>query len=142
MCIRGYIDVLLRHRWIVAACFLAALATAVGASLWMPPVYQASTTVTADKVPPVVLLDRPGEFSIFADQAAAQAPNVSTLAELIRSDAVRAGASAMLATTVGADAEHVLDSGMDVRPIRNTDLVRIRSEERRVGKEVRRRLSW
>src|SRR5437870_3921058 len=128
MCIRGYIDVLLRHRWIVAACFLAALATAVGASLWMPPVYQASTTVTADKVPPVVLLDRPGEFSIFADQAAAQAPNVSTLAELIRSDAVRAGASAMLATTVGADADHALDSGMDVRPIRNTDLVRISVE--------------
>jgi len=128
MSMRGYIDVLLRHRWIVAACFLAALATAVGASLWMPPVYQASTTVTADKVPPVVLLDRPGEFSIFADQAAAQAPNVSTLAELIRSDAVRAGASAMLATTVGADAEHVLDSGMDVRPIRNTDLVRISVE--------------
>ena len=119
---------LLRHRWIVAACFLAALATAVGASLWMPPVYQASTTVTADKVPPVVLLDRPGEFSIFADQAAAQAPNVSTLAELIRSDAVRAGAAALLATTVGADAEHVLDSGMDVRPIRNTDLVRISVE--------------
>src|SRR5436309_3435145 len=128
MSMRGYIDVLLRHRWIVAACFLAALATAVGASLWMPPVYQASTTVTADKVPPVVLLDRPGEFSIFADQAAAQAPNVSTLAELIRSDAVRAGAAALLATTVGADAEHVLDSGMDVRPIRNTDLVRISVE--------------
>src|SRR5438552_7413166 len=125
MSMRGFIDVLLRAGWIVAACFLAALATAVGASLWMPPVYQASTTVTADKVPPVVLLDRPGEFSIFADQAAAQAPNVSTLAELIRSDAVRAGAAALLATTVGADAEHVLDSGMDVRPIRNTDLVRL-----------------
>src|SRR5438552_16586651 len=119
MSIRGYIDVLLRHRWIVAACFLAALATAVGASLWMPPVYQASTTVTADKVPPVVLLDRPGEFSIFADQAAAEAPNVSTLAELIRSDAVRAGAAALLASTGRAGREHVLDSSRGLPQLRS-----------------------
>src|SRR5207302_1281088 len=77
--LRDALDVLHRRRRIVAGAFLAALAVAVAVSLIMPPIYRASTTITTDKTPAVVLLNQPGAFNLFADQGAGQAPDVPTL---------------------------------------------------------------
>src|SRR5690349_20140340 len=68
--LRDYLDVLQRRWRIVLGAFVAALAAAVVVSLLMSPIYRASATVTTDKTPPVVLLDRPGEVSFSGDQTA------------------------------------------------------------------------
>src|SRR5437016_11059008 len=126
--LRDALDVLHRRRRIVAGAFLAALAVAVAVSLIMPPIYRASTTITTDKTPSVVLLNQPGEFNFSADQGAGQAPDVPTLAELIRSDAVREGATARLATAVGGGVAKAALAALSVQPVRQTELVRISIE--------------
>lgn len=127
--LREYLDVLHRRRWIIAAAFLVTLGTAVGLSLSMPYVYRASTTVTTDKSPPVVLMEAPGKFSLFADQAAAQAPDVFTLAELVKSETVREGAAARLEPLLGREAARkLLEKGLSVQQVRNTEIVRINVE--------------
>jgi capsular exopolysaccharide synthesis family protein len=126
--LRDYLDIVGRRWRIVAGTFLAALGVAVAISLMMPPIYRASTTVTTDKTPPMVLLDKPGEFSVSADQGAGQAPDVLTLVELIKSDAVRDGAAFRLAPTVSSDMAGAALNGLTVQQVRQTELVRINIE--------------
>ena len=126
--LRDYLDVLRRRRRIIIVAFVAALAVAVAVSLIMPPIYRASTTVTTDKTPPVVLLDRPGDVSLTADQGAGQAPDVFTLAELIKSDAVREGAVDRLGSVVSSGVARASLGALTVQQVRQTDLVRISIE--------------
>ena len=126
--LRDALDVLHRRRRIVAGAFLAALAVAVAVSLIMPPIYRASTTITTDKTPAVVLLNQPGEFNLSADQGAGQAPDVPTLVELVKSDAVREGAASRLAPAVGGGVAKAALDALSVQPVRGTDLVRISIE--------------
>src|SRR5688572_7965110 len=119
----------IRRRWLMIVLpFALLVGGAVGLSMGTPPAFSASTTVTVDKSPPVILLDRAGEVSMFAEQAPTQAPNVSTLAELIKSDIVRDGAVARLAPSLGERGAHQALGGLTVQTIRDTELVRISIE--------------
>jgi capsular exopolysaccharide synthesis family protein len=118
-----------RRRWaMIVLPFCLTVGGAVGLSIATPPAYRATSTVTVDKSPPVILLDRAGEVSMFADQAPTQAPNVATLAELIKSDLVRDGAVLRLAPTLGEDGAQDAVGGLTVQTIRDTELVRISVE--------------
>ncbi len=126
--LRDFLDVV-RRRWgIIVVPFLVMVGGALGLSLATPPVYRASTTVTIDKSPPVILIDRAGEVSLFADQPATQAPDVNTLAELIRSDVVGDGAVARLMPALGEEGARAALAGLGVQVIRDTELVRIAVE--------------
>jgi len=127
--LRDYLDVLRRRRWSIIAAFLLTLCFAVGFSLSMHPVYRATTTVTTDKTPPMLLLNKTGDFSLFADQAAAQAPNVFTLVELIRSQSVKDGAIARLTPAIGKDAAEDALKRPKTQQVRNTEIVRINVDD-------------
>jgi capsular exopolysaccharide synthesis family protein len=118
-----------RRRWaMIVLPFCLTVGGAVGLSIATPPAYRATSTVTVDRSPPVILLDRAGEVSLFADQAPTQAPNVATLAELIKSDLVRDGAVLRLAPTLGDSGAQDAVSRLSVQTIRDTELVRISVE--------------
>ncbi len=126
--LRDFLDVV-RRRWrIIVVPFLVVLGGALGLSLATPPVYRASTTVTIDKSPPVILVDRAGEASLFADQPPTQAPDVNTLVELIQSDVVRDGALARLTPGLGERGANAALAGLSVQLIRDTELVRVNVE--------------
>jgi capsular exopolysaccharide synthesis family protein len=126
--LRDYLDIVRRRLRIVIGAFVAALAVAVAVSLTTPPTYRASTTITTDKTPPAVLTDRTGELNVSVDLGAAQAPDVLTLVELIKSEAVRDGAMFRLAPTVGTDAARGALNTLSVQQVRQTELVRINIE--------------
>lgn len=125
--LREYLDVIRRHWWIFALTLLLAVGIAAGISLAMVPIYRASTTITIDRSPPLLLLEKSTEFNLFADQAAAQAPDVLTLVELARSAVVREGAAARLAPDLGSAAAGAFKD-LSVQQVRETELVRISVE--------------
>jgi capsular exopolysaccharide synthesis family protein len=126
--LRDFFNVVARRWRIIVAPFAVIVGAAVGLSLATPPVYRASTTVTTDKSPPVILLDRSGEVSMFSDQPATQAPDVHTLAELIKSDVVHDGAMARLTPGLGGQGANAALASLNVQPIRDTELVRVSIE--------------
>ena len=126
--LRDFFNVVARRWRIIVAPFAIIVGGAMGLSLATPPVYKASTTVTTDKSPPVILLDRSGEVSMFSDQPATQAPDVHTLAELIKSDVVREGAVARLTPGLGEQGAKAAFTGLNVQPVRDTELVRVSIE--------------
>ena len=122
--LREYLEVIRRHWWILVLALLLATGVATGISLATVPVYRASTTVTIDRSPPLLLLEASTEFSLFADQAAAQAPDVLTLIELTKSAVVREGAAARLTPDLGPASAGVFKD-LSVQQVRETELVRI-----------------
>ena len=124
--LRDYLDLLRRRYWIIFSAFAITLGAAIGLSMARVPVYRASTTLVTDKTPPLVLLNTAGEeFSFFPDRAAAQAPDVHTLTELISSEVVQDGAVARLTPTLGPEVAGAAVGGMSVRPVENAQLVRV-----------------
>jgi len=127
--LRDFLDVLGRRWRIIVAPFAVIVGAAVGLSLATPPMYRASTTVTTDKSPPVILLDRSGgEVGMFSDQPTTQAPDVHTLAELVKSDVVREGAVARLKPRLGDRGASAAFASLNVQPVRDTELVRVTIE--------------
>ena len=116
----------LSRRWlIVVVVFLLTAGAAAAASMRVAPVYEASTTLIADKNPPVVQLNAPGQESTIFQQPVTQAPDVFTLTELVKSEAIRDAAVARLAPGLDpAEATRIL-RGLRVQQVRNTDLVRV-----------------
>ncbi|MGH2395635.1 MAG: GumC family protein [bacterium] len=130
--LRDYINLVRRRYWIVFATLVIASGMATGISMVRGHVYRASTTLATYKNPPRVLLDRTeraaDDIPIFADQAAAQAPDILTLTQLIESDIVREGAVTRLTPIVGLDAAKAIVKGLSALPVADTQLVRISIE--------------
>ncbi|HET9001380.1 MAG TPA: Wzz/FepE/Etk N-terminal domain-containing protein, partial [bacterium] len=91
--LRDLLSAVYRRRPIFGIAVLITTVVATIFSLVRPPVYEASSTVIADKTPPLVLLPNPGGQSSLVQQPLAQAPDAFTLAELVKSEAVRDGAT-------------------------------------------------
>ena len=123
--LRDFLDVLGRRWRIIVMPFVLLAGGAVGLSIATPPMYRASTTLTIDKSPPVILLDRGGEGSLFADQAVTQAPDVHTLAVLIKSDVVSEGAVTRLRPALGERGARAALARLSVQLVRDTEMVRV-----------------
>jgi polysaccharide biosynthesis transport protein len=123
---RDVIGILRRRRGFQRRALAVALGLGILISLLLPPVYRASATVTADKTPPVVLLDLPG-FATGGVGApfGVAAPDVPTLAALARSQTVREKAIANLTAATGTRAAPAILKHVRVQPLWNTELVRI-----------------
>jgi tyrosine-protein kinase Etk/Wzc len=117
----------LRRRFAVFMAILALIGgSAVGLSRSLPPIYQAATTVTPDKAPPVVLEGR--TLSDLFTEAPSQIPDVFTVAELARSENVREGALTRLSSALGAEAATTALQAVEVQRVRDTEFVRITVE--------------
>ena len=120
----GDIGGVLRRRWRFAVpIFAIALVLGVAASLIIPPVYRASTTVAAG-TPASTATVAPTDSTT---QAAGDGvpPNVAAIAELASSERVRKGALARLGPAIGARAAEAALKGLRVEPVRNTNLLHI-----------------
>jgi polysaccharide biosynthesis transport protein len=121
---REVFDLVRRRLWIVVFAMALTIGTAVGASLLLPRVYEASTTLTADKSSPVVLLANPGQESSLFQEHVAQGPDASTLAELVKSSAVRDAAVRRFARRLGPKQGKEVLSSLRVQRLSDTELVR------------------
>ena len=124
-----------RRRRSILRAFLIGLGLGAVATVALPPVYRASTTVTEDKVPPVVVLDQPGFANhtnvVSVDQTAGvQILDIATLAEMARSRTVRDGAVARLAPVMGERASRAVLRGLRAKPMGQTQLLLITVDNR------------
>jgi len=111
------------RRWIIAVAFILTTGVAAALSLIMPPVYEASSTLISDRTPPVVVLANSGQ-DVFQQQGA-QAPDVLTFTEIVKSEAVRAAAAARLSSLVGPAKAGTMLAHVKVQRLRDTEVVRI-----------------
>ena len=124
--LRDLLGTLYRRRSIVLLAFAVTTGVAAIVSLAAPPMYQATSTVIADKSPPVVLLSNSGNSSGLFQQPVAQAPDAFTLAEIAKSEAVRDKAQKLLERAFDPrDAAGILRGSVRVQQVRSTDLVQI-----------------
>lgn len=130
MSLRDFADVLRRRRRIIVWPFVIALGLGTVASAIVPPVYRASATVSAAKVPPIVVIDHPGFATDLAEHTDVGLSDVFTLGELAKSETVRDGAIARLSSTMGANAAKAVLRRLRVQQPRNTELLRISVENR------------
>jgi succinoglycan biosynthesis transport protein ExoP len=115
-----------RRRRLVLLAIVTASAAAMIVSLLKAPVYEASTTLIADKTPPLVLLSASGRESSLVQQPLAQAPDAFTLSELAKSESVREAATSRLVPPFDpAQVAAVLSQQVRVQQVRTTDLIRI-----------------
>ena len=130
MSLSDFADVL-RRRWrMIAWPCVIALALGGAASRIVPPVYRASATVAAAKVPPIVVIDQPGLASSLAEHTDVGLSDVSTLGELAKSETVREDATARLSSVMGPAAAKAVLRGLRVQQPRGTELLRISVEHR------------
>jgi polysaccharide biosynthesis transport protein len=124
--LRDLLGILYRRRAIVLLALLVTTGAVTIVSLATPPVYEATSTLIADKSPPVVLLSNSGSSSNLFQQPVAQAPDVVTLTELAKSEAVRDAAQTRLAR-MGDQRKlaGILRGSVRVQQVRSTDLVQI-----------------
>jgi capsular exopolysaccharide synthesis family protein len=121
----GDIGGVLRRRWRFAApIFAITLGLGIAASLIVPPMYRASTTVAAE-APPSAATVAQAESTSQAGSADTASPNVSAIAELAGSEIVRKGALARLDPAIGARAAEAALKGLRIEPVRNTNLLHI-----------------
>lgn len=132
--LRDLLSAVYRRRPIFGIAVLITTVVATIFSLVRPPVYEASSTVIADKTPPLVLLPNPGGQSSLVQQPLAQAPDAFTLAELVKSEAVRDGATSRLVPPFDPkQVKAILSSQVRVQQVRTSDLVRISVRYRDAG---------
>ena len=127
------LDIVRRRRTFILR--VLAVGVGLGALLsWaVHPVYRASATITADKMPPVILLDQPSLAgqTVGTPLLGVASPDLYTLVALVRSATVHDHALARLASTQGeVRAAEALLRTLRVQPSGNTQLVRISIEGR------------
>ncbi len=124
---RDVIDILRRRRAFVCNVLVLALGLGALSTLLLQPVYRATVTITADKTPPVVLLEQPGGASGSGSTTVAGvgSPDVPTLVALARSGTVLDEAVARLSRTIGARRAQTILAHLRVQPIWNTELVHV-----------------
>lgn len=122
---RDFLGVLARRRWFVLLLLGLTTAAAVAVSRVTPPVYEASSALIVYKSPPVILLANPGQESNLFQQQVAQGPDVVTLTEIAKSQAVRDAAAARLAPVVDPGQLKTILASLHVQQAIGTDIVRI-----------------
>jgi capsular exopolysaccharide synthesis family protein len=124
--LRDVVGILRRRRTFIVRTLAVMVALGAIVSLVHRPAYRAVTTITADKTPPVILLDQPGLVGQnVGSPVGVASPDVPTLIALARSDAVRNGAAAALVATTGVPAAQAILKTLRAQPFWNTDIVRI-----------------
>lgn len=126
---RDVIDIL-RRRWVfVRNVLLVALGLGALSTLLLQPVYRATVTITADKTPPVVLLEQPGgasgSGSTVGTVAGVGSPDVPTLVALAKSQTVQDDAVVRLSRTIGERRARTILAHLRVQPVWNTELVHV-----------------
>ena len=121
---RDLLGVLARRRWIILLALGLTTAVAVALSRVTPPVYEASGALIVYKSPPVILLATGQESSLFQQQVA-QGPDVVTVTEIAKSQAVRDAAAARLAHLVDPGPLKTILARLHVQQAIGTDIVRI-----------------
>jgi capsular exopolysaccharide synthesis family protein len=124
---RDFLSVLARRRRIVLLALGLTTAVAVALSRVVPPVYEASSALIVYKNPPVVLLANPyfGQESSLFQQQVAQASDVVTVTEIVKSGAVRDAAVARLTPLVDPERLSSILARLRVQQARSSDVVRI-----------------
>jgi polysaccharide biosynthesis transport protein len=123
---RDILDIFSRRRRFIVRVWAIALALGAVASLAMRPPYRATSAITADRTPPVILLDQPGlAAQNLGGPVGVASPDVPTLVALAQSEQVRARASARLSGADAPAAARAVLAGVRAQPLRNTQLVRV-----------------
>jgi len=134
MTLRDIIDMLARHRSFIFRWAAIGVGMGVLFAVALPPVYQATTTVTVDRIPPVVVLSQQGFNSqspaILPDNTEPGSRDAQTLVEVAKGVAVRDAALTHLAPIVGMRRAQAALQGVSVQPVYSTTLVRIRVRNR------------
>ncbi len=129
VCFSDVMDIL-RRRWVfVRNVLLVALGLGALSTLFLQPVYRATVTITADKTPPVVLLEQPGgassSGSTVGTVAGVGSPDVPTLVALAKSQRVQDDAVVRLSRTIGERRAQTILAHLRVQPVWNTELVHV-----------------
>ena len=121
------LSVLARRRWIVLLALSLTTSVAVAVSRAIQPVYEASSALIVYKSPPVVLLANPysGQESSLFQQQVAQASDVVTVTEVVKSEAVREATAARLTPFVDTEQLKSILARLHVQQARSSDVVRI-----------------
>ena len=126
MSFRDFLGILSRRRKFILRVCAIALGLGALASLAMRPAYRAASAITADRTPPVILLDQPGlAGQNLATPVGVASPDVPTLVALAQSEQVRAHAIAGLTSVNSAQVAQAIVKTLRAQPFRNTQLVRI-----------------
>ena len=126
MSLRDVFGILRRHRKFIFRMLAVALALGALASLTMRPTYRASSAITADKSPPVILLDQSGQTTQdLGTPVGLASPDVPTLVALAKSRTVRDHAIARLVPVHGTDAAQAVLKSLRVQPLRSTQIVAV-----------------
>jgi succinoglycan biosynthesis transport protein ExoP len=127
MRLRDLWDVLRRRGRIVLGATTIGLALGLAVSLFRPTLYQASVTITLDKVPPVVVLGPPGFVSgppeASADEIAF--PGVPGLVELAKGQPLKEAVLARLTPEMGARTAKAALARLRVKQVRQSPLLQI-----------------
>src|SRR5436305_11507728 len=87
--LRDVLGILRRQRGVSVRVLVVALALGALASLTMRPSYRAQSAITADKAPPVILLDHPGQATQdLGTSVGLESPDIQTLVALAKSRTV------------------------------------------------------
>jgi polysaccharide biosynthesis transport protein len=126
MRLRDLWDVLRRRRRIVLGASIIGIAMGLALSLLRPTLYQASATITLDKVPPVVVLGPPGFVSspeAPADEIAF--PGVPGLVEMANGEPLKEAVLARLTPEMGARTAKAALARLRVKQVRQSPLLQI-----------------
>jgi len=124
--LRDVLDIVRRRRAFMLQVLVAGVGLGALVSWVVQPAYRASATITADKMPPVILLDQPGLAGQNLATLGVASPDLPTLVALVKSATVHEHAVARLASmTGGAPAAEAILKTLRVQPWGNTQLVRI-----------------
>lgn len=120
------LGILRRRRTFLFQVLAAALALGALVTLTTRPMYRASSSITADRTPPLILLDQTGQAPQDLGQPVGLAsPDVATLVALANSQTVRDTAFARLAPVHGPRAAQAILGTLRVQSLRNTQLVAV-----------------
>jgi succinoglycan biosynthesis transport protein ExoP len=127
--VRDLWDVIRRRRRIVTGAMAIGLTLGLAAALFRPTLYRASTTITMDKVPPIVVLSQPGFGSTSPqsspDQETAIFPDVPGLVDLANGEPTKQAVLAKLAGVVGERQARAALARLHVKQVRQSQLLEI-----------------
>jgi polysaccharide biosynthesis transport protein len=127
------LDIVRRRRTFILRVLAVGMGLGALLSWVVHPAYRASAMITADKMPPVILLDQPSLAgqTVGTPLLGVASPDLYTLVALVKSATVHDHALARLASTPGeVKAAEALLRTLRVQPSGNTQLVRITIEGR------------
>ena len=113
--ISDYLHILSKHKWLIIICFVAVLSLAVFITLWMQPVYQATSTMVIDYQ--AVTSPVTGEKIDFGGYLSNQV-SINTHMRLLKSRPVLEKVARDLRMDVTGNPHHLKEQGFAMDPIR------------------------